>query len=162
MAGGILGSPFVMNAKCILFALIQMLLLYTTPPNFSSKIKSYVFLFLVFVIAYVALAWYDVNFGCDIEPLERGQYSITGLFKPNPSSKDSQKSEKCSDYNKIIYFIHILFIAPFIYYIGYNRKNTPTRYFDLLVPLAAFTIVYHVYRYHKVFLTDSLTRGSDT
>jgi len=161
MAGGIFGTPFVMNAKCILFALVQMLLLYTNFPSFKSKLMSYSFLFLVFVVAYVSMAWYDVHYGCDIEPLKRGEgLSITRFFKPPVKSGDSgdsgdstgsQKVEKCSDHMMIIYLLHILFIAPFIYYIGYYGKSTPVKLFDILIPLAVFTALYHIYR---LFITQ--------
>jgi len=146
MAGGIFGSPFVMNTKCILFALVQMFLLSVDIPQFKSKLMSYSFLFLVFVVAYVAMAWYDNHYGCEIDPLKRGEVSITGLFKPPKKSGDSPNEEKCSDHMMIIYLLHILFIAPFIYYIGFKGKKTPVKLFDMLIPLAMFTTLYHVYR----------------
>jgi len=150
MAGGLFDTPFVMNPKCILFSLVQMLLLYTTPPTFSTKMMSYAFLFVIFVFAYVAMAWYDYYFGCEIDPLKGGgKFSITGLFKPTKTVNQNTESgtgEKCPDRMFVIYLLHIAFIAPFIYYIGYRGKDTPSKYFDMLIPLAAFTVLYHVYR----------------
>ena len=71
MAGGLFGRPLVLNEKCIVFSLICMgLFLYK--PMFENTYLKYLSLFLIFVVAYVAMAWYDYYFNCDIVPLNRG------------------------------------------------------------------------------------------
>ena len=145
MAGGLFGLPFVINIKCVIFSLLCMgLFLYC--PTFKSNISLYLILFGIFVVAYVAMAWYDYYYDCRIIPLERGKYSITGLFKPpehvkkeNNKNNELEQSRKA----KLIYLSHILFIAPLVAYVGiYKTKSNPIVY-PLLVVLALFTVFYH-------------------
>ena len=82
MAGGFFNRPFVLNEKCIFFALVCMgLFLYK--PEFKNQFFLYFTLFVIFVIAYVSMAWYDYFFNCDILPLKRGTKSFTGKFEIN-------------------------------------------------------------------------------
>ena len=71
MAGGLFGRPFVLNEKCIVFSLICMTL-FLFKPTFRNQYLLYFTLFIIFVVAYVAMAWYDYYFNCDIVPLKRG------------------------------------------------------------------------------------------
>ena len=71
MAGGLFGRPFVFNEKCIIFSLICMAL-FLYKPHFQNQYVLYFTLFIIFVVAYVAMAWYDYYFNCDIVPLKRG------------------------------------------------------------------------------------------
>ena len=58
MAGGLFNNkPFVINEKCIFFSLICMAL-FLFKPNFHSNITLYFSLFIIFVVAYVAMAWF--------------------------------------------------------------------------------------------------------
>jgi len=41
--------------------------------------------------------------------------------------------------------IHIILVGPLLLYIGYNRKNTSRRYFELLLMLGFASIGYHGY-----------------
>ena len=61
MAGGLFKRPFTFNLKCIIFSIICMSLLLIKP-TFKNNYYLYFTLFLVFVIAYVAMAWYDYYF----------------------------------------------------------------------------------------------------
>ena len=54
--------------------------LFLYKPEFKSNISLYLTLLVIFAVAYVAMAWYDYYFDCQIIPLERGSKSITGLF----------------------------------------------------------------------------------
>ena len=81
MAGGIFGRPFQLNVKCIIFSLLIMTI-FLYKPNIKSKLIMGTTLFTIFVIAYVAMAWYDYFYNCNVLPLKRGDKSFTGLFTP--------------------------------------------------------------------------------
>jgi len=42
-------------------------------------------------------------------------------------------------------YIHILLVGPLLIYIGYNNKNTPRFYYELLLMLGFAAIGYHGY-----------------
>lgn len=41
--------------------------------------------------------------------------------------------------------IHIIIVAPLLFYIGYNREKTDRAYFELLLMLGFASIGYHLY-----------------
>ena len=93
MAGGLFGKPFVFNIKCIIFSLLCMAL-FLINPTFKSKYTMYFTLFLIFAISYVAMAWYDAYYDCQILPFKRGKYSLTGLMKPKVHLYEKQVEHK--------------------------------------------------------------------
>ena len=147
MAGGLFGRPFVLNEKCIVFSLICMAL-FLFKPTFGNQYLLYFTLFLIFVVAYVAMAWYDYYFNCDIVPLKRGTKSFTGLFKPPAHDAKKQEEDKDTKLDKsrkhmLIYVMHILMIAPLLGYIAiYKNKINPITY-PIIGVLALFTAGYH-------------------
>ena len=59
MSGGIFdGYPFTLNIKCIIFSFIIMIIYSFRPPALSIAPQMLVY-FLIFVVSYVSLAWYD-------------------------------------------------------------------------------------------------------
>jgi hypothetical protein len=48
-----------------------------------------------------------------------------------------------------INLIHILIVGPLLVYIGFNRENTPRRYFEILLMLGFASIGYHSYYLFK-------------
>ena len=73
MAGGIfVDQPFHPNPKCLLFSAVIMALYW-----FSSSTKNTLMLPVIFVVSYVAMAWYDYYYDCRIMPLKKGKYSLT-------------------------------------------------------------------------------------
>jgi hypothetical protein len=62
MAGGIFPNyPFELNIKCVIFSAIIIGLFFYCPPDMNIFWKIFIS-FVLFVIAYVALAWYDYKF----------------------------------------------------------------------------------------------------
>ena len=59
--------------------------------------------FVLFVLAYVLMAWYDYIFDCQTLPLKKGSIGgITAIFKPKSHNKDKQeKHNETSKENKI-------------------------------------------------------------
>lgn len=156
MAGGLFGRPLVFNEKCIFFALICMML-FMYKPNINNQYLLYFTLFVIFVVAYVAMAWYDYYFNCDIVPLKRGKYSFTGLFKPPPhvpklqeedtDNKANNKGDNMAD-NKaknmfVIYALHLLVIVPILGYVAYYKNKVKPFIYPTLGVLAIFTAGYH-------------------
>lgn len=149
MSGGIFtGYPFTLNIKCIIFSLIVMILYTICPPTFDSNIITFLIYFGIFVVSYVALAWYDYFYSCSQLPLFRGKYSFTGQFKPalHEPSKQSEHlmSEiEVSKNNTTIYWLHLMIIVPLLGYIGFMKDKAHPRVFDILLVLTAFTTIYH-------------------
>jgi len=149
MAGGLFGKPFALNIKCVIFSLICMsLFLYC--PQIKGKLALYLILFVIFVVSYVAMAWYDFFFDCRILPFKRGEGGVTGLFKPPPYQKKKQKEHLESAVEKkrkhyLVFFFHLLFIVPLLAYIVIKGKKTPSKVFTLLGAVAVATAVYHGY-----------------
>ena len=139
MAGGIFGRPFEMNIKCIIFSLI-IISLFLYKPTFKNQISLYFTLFLLFIISYVVMAWYDFFFDCTTLPLKRGKISLTGLFKPTAPSTDNAD---CKYNNYLIYLSHILFLAPLLIYVAINGKKTSSVAFPILGAIAIMTLFYH-------------------
>mgnify|MGYP001047184970 CR=1 FL=1 len=143
MGGGLFGKPFQLNIKCIIFSLIIMSL-FLYKPNLQTNLGLYSTLFIVFVISYVVMAWYDYFYDCQNLPLKRGKMSVTGLFKPPIYSKEQLSPDTHSANKKlIIYTSHILLIVPLLLYIAiYKNKINPITY-PLVAVLAVFTLLYH-------------------
>ena len=152
MAGGIFpGYPFTLNIKCIIFSFIVMILYSYSPPTLSIIPTLFVY-FIIFVISYVSLAWYDYYYGCSQLPLQRSTRGITQHFKPPVYDKKRQTdhmfSQKELDKNNTtIYAMHLLLFVPLLVYIGFERNRANVTAFNLLLVLAAFTAIYHGFRF---------------
>jgi hypothetical protein len=146
MAGGLFGKPFAVNEKCIVFA-VMVTAIFMVCPTFESMMSKTFALALLFVVSYVAMAWYDYFFDCRILPLKRGG-GPTSLLKPpahHPDQSES-KSEQEQQGNAralIIYGMHAIFIAPLLGYIAYKGKKTPTFIWSVIGTLAVLTAGYH-------------------
>jgi len=142
MSGGLFGRPFVLNIKCIIFSLFIMIL-FLYKPNIKSKLILATVLFIIFVISYVALAWYDYYYDCQILPLQRGDRSLTGLFKPKVHSQKQIDKSNTKKGNLLIYLSHIIFIVPLLLYISYYKNKVNVFIYPILIALAVFTLIYH-------------------
>jgi len=150
MSGGIFpGYPFTLNIKCIIFSLVVMGLYTYCPPQSQTPFAKYLIYFALFVVSYVAMAWYDWFYGCSQLPLHRSQKGgITGLFKPPPHEPEKQTkqlmtAEEVDKNKKTIFWLHFALIVPFLSYIGIKGSKAHPRAYDLLLALTAFTAVYH-------------------
>ena len=148
MAGGVFPKQkFVLNIKCIIFSIICMAL-FLYKPNIQSNFMLAITLFIIFVIAYVAMAWYDWAFDCSLLPLKRGKKSFTGMFKPPPHDEEKQvggkKTKQDISLEKyLIYVSHIVLFAPLLLYVAYKKGKSASFVFPLLAALAVMTIFYH-------------------
>lgn len=149
MAGGIFGKqPFTFNEKCIFFSLICMAL-FLYKPTFTNNYWKYFTLFIIFVVAYVAMAWYDYFFDCRIVPLRKGSIGgVTGKLKPPSHVKEVQEShlETSKQHNArmmLIYASHIIFIVPLLIYLAVKKDDVNPFVYPILGTLAVFTAGYH-------------------
>lgn len=149
MAGGLFGQPFTINIKCIIFSLI-IIALFLYKPEIKNQYLLYGILGLLFVLSYVAMAWYDFAFSCDILPLKKGKYSWQKVIKPPAhepekqiEGKEDKKDTNLKQY--LIYFIHILIIVPLLAYIAYYKNKINPAVYPLLGALAFLTLIYHGY-----------------
>lgn len=163
MAGGIFPNyPFVLNPKCVVFSGIIIWLFFYVPPQMNLYWKVFIS-FILFVIAYVSMAWYDYKFECQKLALRRGtsQYSITQKLKP-PTHTDSQRdpSKETKDETRlnliIIHLYHILFIAPLLLYIGLKKQNATPNAFMFLIVNLIFAMLYHIPRFIRHYNYVSL------
>ena len=142
MAGGLFGRPFVLNIKCIIFSIIIMAL-FLINPVIKNKLILGLTLFIIFVLAYVAMAWYDYYYDCRLLPLQRGEKSLTGLLKPDVHSQKQLNSTNMKRGNMMIYASHIAFIVPLLMYIAYYKGKVNNMTYPILIVLAIFTLIYH-------------------
>jgi hypothetical protein len=151
MSGGLFsGYPFTLNIKCIIFSLIIMII-YTYKPPVLSTVANIIIYFLIFVVSYVALAWYDYYYGCIQLPLQRSKVSLTRFFKPPVYDKEKQEghmfSQKEMDKNStVIYAMHLLLIVPLLLYVGIGKNKVDQGVYIIILALAGFTAVYHGFR----------------
>lgn len=164
MSGGIFPNyPFELNAKCVIFSIIIIGLFFYQPPDMNIYWKSFT-AFVLFVISYVSMAWYDYKFDCQKLALKKSSSSlgITGKFKPpahTPSQLDRTKmstEEKDLDWT-LINIYHLLILAPLLLYIGINKDGSNTITNILLIANFAFAILYHGMRIAREFNVISAT-----
>jgi len=147
MAGGLFGRPFTFNVKCIIFSMICMAL-FLYKPDIKNQYILYGTLFVIFTAAYVAMAWYDYYFNCDILPLKKGKYSLQQYIKPPAHKPKKQVEHKDEAVDKkmrriLIYALHILFIVPILAYLALYKTKVRPMVYPLLGVLAVFTLGYH-------------------
>ena len=142
MAGGLFGQPFVLNPKCIVFSLICMALVLIKLPLQRKWFTAFV-LWIVFVLAYVSMAWYDHLYECRIGNLERGTSSLLGYVKPSPGPK-SERDGKLK--GAVINWSHTLMFGPFVTYLGTGPKLVGLTASWLALGMAGLTAAYHGYR----------------
>ena len=146
MAGGLYKDrPFAFNVKCIIFSLMCMALFLYCPNKKTAEWKRYVALFVVFVVSYVAMAWYDHFFDCRTLPLRRGTASITGTLKPYVAGDSSGSSDSDSRPSelRLIYLSHVLIIVPTLVYIALRKRKASRIVYPLLGVVSFMTLLYH-------------------
>ena len=160
MAGGLFGNPFTLNEKCIVFSLIIIgVFLYS--PSFHSTAHKYFILSLLFILSYVAMAWYDYFYDCRLMPLRRAKFGITTMMKPPiHSNKQISSKSKISHTEKqriglFIYLSHILVFVPLLLYVAYYGKESGSTAFSLLTTLGVLTLFYHSIRLMNLSHSDA-------
>lgn len=137
MAGGIFTDrPFEPNMKCIWFS-IFLIIAYV----YVAASVNYYMLPIIFIVAYVGLAWYDYAYDCD-NSMKTGYASPTGAASIlKPQQLDSQYQTQ--QYKKYTYLFHVAAVVPLLGYIAYRGKDTSDDLFKTLGGTAAIAGLYH-------------------
>lgn len=148
-------NPFHPNIKCIIFSGVLMASYWFLPRE-----KNIYLLPVIFVISYVAMAWYDHIYNCN-RKLYTGSFSDFGtildsIFKPQKIKKSDVPPEKLKRllpekeqrrvYLRNVYLFHLLVVVPLIGYIGYNGRASDKRTYGALLGLSVIAGFYHSYR----------------
>lgn len=154
MAGGIfVDRPFHPNPKCTLFAAIAMGQYWFAPAE-----KNVFILPVIFVFAYVGMAFYDFYYNCD-EVMRAGSWlgpnTLDSIFKPQGSDyAASSSSDQEVEHMRRVYLFHLL-ATPLLAYVGLRGSVSDQRvlygvllWMGVLVaaaanPRAAQFVVYH-------------------
>jgi hypothetical protein len=158
MAGGIFTDrPFEPNMKCIVFAIIMIIAyLYLV----SKEKRNFYIIPLIFVGAYVAMAWYDWLYSCETKMYSgtKGVASLLdSIFKPQrrtpePDIKHDPERQKhlLPDQEKAylnkVYWFHAVAVAPLLLYVGYKGKQADDKLFGVLAGMGGLAALYHTTR----------------
>jgi len=151
MAGGIFKDrPFVFNPKCIVFSLYSSLLFV------AGGGKNPLIMALIFIMAYVLMAWYDYMFECsDLlnSGVGRVNSNASPIFKPQyrekdrDTKKDMDEKELVEDqeqaYLQKVYFFHAVIVAPLLMYVGYYGAKSNNNVWGLLGGMGGVAFMYH-------------------
>ena len=156
MAGGIyVDRPFYFNPKCVLFSGILMLGYWFLP------IRNIFILPLLFIISYIALAWYDHYYECNTPLFSGSGYGISvidSIFKPRrqyihntntpaPPAKLINISEQNRIFKRNVYLFHLIIVTPLLLYIGIRGRRADGRVFPVLTGVGLLAGIFHMYKY---------------
>lgn len=150
MGGGIFtGRPFHFNLKCIIFSFYSSLLFYAGGGTNPLIIA------LIFIIAYVILAWYDFVYDCN-DFLYTGTGWPSTNFSPilKPQYREKERDRELADKNQLVfdqeqaylnkvYFFHALTVAPLLMYIGYFGPNAHPNVWGFVGGMGGIAFIYH-------------------
>ncbi len=148
MAGGLFPNyPFELNIKCIIFSVIIMAIYLYKPPEMHPVWKSFT-LIIIFIVSYVAMAWYDYKFNCTKLALRKSTAGITDLMKPEPHSEAQTDRSKATKEEKdlewqLINLYHIFILTPLLLYIGIYKNEANPIAGNILSANLVFAILYH-------------------
>jgi hypothetical protein len=155
MSGGIyVNKKFSPNIKCLIFA-FTMLGLYWLTSRFSEKKPNFLLFPLIFSVAYVSMAWYDVAYNCS-DKLLSGNVGLASVFDSifKKQLREQQHKDSVLDqehiYQRNVYLFHLLFIVPILSWVGiqgYRGKIVGKDWFTVLIVVALSAFVYHAYRF---------------
>jgi len=163
MAGGIfVDQPFHPNPKCLLFSAVIMALYWFSPAR-----KNAYLLPVIFILSYVAMAWYDYMYNCDLI-MYSGNYSgmFTSPFKPqlrreagggggggssggdgeNGGGKKKLSKNQEQEYLHRVYLFHVLAVVPVLLYVGYYGKKVNAKIFPVVMAMGLMALLYHGFR----------------
>jgi hypothetical protein len=142
MSGGIfVNRPFAFNLKCIVFgfALVMGYWAAATAPQVNFWLFP-----LIFVLGYVAMAWYDELYNCS-DRLRSGRYGVVSvadtIFKPQLRGISDSADDQEYLHKRNLYMFHSFIAMPLIMYVTYGRGGAATLAFGL----ALLGFVYHLF-----------------
>ena len=162
MAGGIfIGRPFNPNIKCVIFGFLLALMYIYLPRQAQGKGNPLI-IALIFIISYIAMAWYDWAWNCDDKMFSGSGPSLHfgSIFKPQfrrpgPSSGDVVQTNYGSDqliadqekkYLQKVYFFHATAVAPLLMYVGYYGASSHPNVWGAVGGMGVLAGLYHTFR----------------
>lgn len=142
MAGGIFTNrPFSFNLKCIVFGFALVIGYWAA----AGPMVNFWLFPLIFILAYVAMAWYDELYSCS-DRLRSGRYGVVSvadsIFKPQ--LRDSSLPDSAVDqsylYKRNMHMFHAFIAMPLFMYVTYGRGGAATLAFGF----AFLGFVYHL------------------
>ncbi len=156
MAGGIFPNyPFEINIKCVIFSILIIFLFFYTPPKWNLSTNLFIS-FILFVIAYIAMAWYDYKFQCESLALRKSTDGITDKLKPPQYSEAQTDRTKMTNdeialEQTLIHLFHILIVAPLLFYVALRKNTANDSALISLIATFVFAMVYHFVRAQRKF-----------
>ena len=106
--------------------------------------------FILFVVAYVAMAWYDYEFQCTKLALKKSASSagITGKFKPpayaaSQTDRSAMTEEEVQLDKILIHLLHLVIFAPVLFVVGWYGTKSPRWALIMLIASLSFAMLYH-------------------
>lgn len=129
MAGGIFtNQPFQFNTKCVVFGgVLGGAYWWLGAPQYRSMLG----LGAVFVLSYIAMAWYDWYYECPLESrLKTGANGPVGyidsIWKPWDNGADETvlaPSRQCDEYVRHVWLFQGLVTAPLLIALVWQQQN---------------------------------------
>jgi len=150
MAGGIfVDQPFHPNPKCLIFGFLLMAAYWFLPAT-----RNWIMLPVIFVVGYVAMAWYDYLYKCDVvmkSGTSIGLNTLDSIFKPQRRNEPTKEKEKLlpnqeAAYLRHVYLFHILAVVPLLAYIGFKRNHANPMIYPVVIALSGIALLYHLTR----------------
>jgi hypothetical protein len=150
MANGIfINRPFSFNIKCIIFGLILVIGYWKA----SGKNVNFWLFPLIFVVAYIAMAWYDELYNCS-DRLRSGRSGVVSvvdsIFKPqlrNLSLPDSAPDQVYL-YKRNMHMFHAFIAMPLFMYVTYGKGGVVSLAFGL----AFLGFIYHMFALINLYI----------
>lgn len=144
------------NMKCVVFAALVIGLYFHRPSPCITESKTTAALaaYLIFFVAYVAMALYDEyhwSRGCKhaADVLLKSGTGPTGIAKPPPRTAHQVSRHESGASMVIVWGSHIAFLAPLVAYLGifglpsWKRASGNRGINVMLIFLAIMTLLYH-------------------
>jgi hypothetical protein len=123
MSGGLFGTPFALNPKCLVFSLLIIAVYYL--PHSKDWTQQIILLFLLAMSSYIALAWYDFIYQCrdTLKPTFLG--FLSAPFKPPTYRQEfEQMPEATQKTIRTVDMVVLAFVVtPFLYSYFFIKKN---------------------------------------
>ena len=153
MAGGIfIDRPFNPNIKCIIFGFL-LVLMYVYLPRQAQGKGNPLIIALIFIISYIAMAWYDYAYDCDDKMFSGSGLSLHfgSIFKPqyrmpDPGEESQLIANQEKKYLQKVYFFHSIIVAPLLIYIGYYGAESNQNVWGAVGGMGVLAGIYHTAR----------------
>ena len=159
MQGGVYtNKAFQLNLKCVIFAALLMTAYWSI-----AAVPNPWMMPLIFLVSYVAMAWYDWVYGCRPGLFSGSGYGVAvfdSIFKPGAGPHGAEGGPRPGPgeapptmhpnqvgiYSRNVALFHLIAVVPLLAYIGYTGKSANPQVFVLLLGLGLLSGAYHLYR----------------